>query len=174
MISITWLKSEEHHSHRSLIPQEKSLENQRSNLKFHITKTQLALRARTQVPGQTLLVCNGTRLHNTQDVLGSIPKGNKPFPLKVLEQGKTLTDDEEEEETPSRYRTRAMLDILEAERYLNLEHFRECLKFLRLPLQLARFEGWVVRGVRARSARISSLSLTLTRTSLWVLLEHHL
>ena len=127
------------------------------------------MNARTQVPGQTLLVCNGTRLHNTQDVLGSIPKGNKPFPLKVLEQGKTLTtdkDDEEEEETPSRYRTRAMLDILEAERYLNLEHFRECLKFLRLPLQLARFEGWVVRGVRARSARISSLSLTLTRTSL--------
>ena len=169
MISITSLKLEEYQSHLSLIPQEKSLENQRSNLKFHITKTQLALRARTQVPGQTLLVCNGTRLHNTQDVLGSIPKGNKPFPLKVLGQGKTLTidkDDEEEEETPSRYRTRAMLDILEAERYLNLEHFRECLKYLRLPLQLARFEGWVVRGVRARSARISSLSLTLTRTSL--------
>lgn len=99
-------------------------------------------------PGQTLLVCNGMRLRNTQDVLGSIPKGNKPFSLKVLGQDETLNDQDDDEdkddETQSRYRTRAMLDILEAENHLNLQHFRECLQCLKLPLQLARFEGWIV------------------------------
>ena len=100
------------------------------------------------IPGQTLLVCNGTRLHNTQDVLGSIPKGNKPFPLKVLGQGKTLTTDKDvEEETPSRYRTRAMLDILEAERHLNLEHFRECLKYV-----------WGFKDIKTRTHGLFKLS----------------
>jgi len=100
------------------------------------------------MPGQTLLVCNGTRLHNTKDVVSSIPKGNKPFPLKLLERGQTLDndcveDDNGDEDSQSRYRTRAMLDIVEAEGHLHLKQFKECLQYLELPIQLARFEGWV-------------------------------
>ena len=46
-VSIT---SEEYHSHRSLIPQERiTRKNQRSNTNSIMTKTELALRARTQV-----------------------------------------------------------------------------------------------------------------------------
>ena len=48
-VSITGLKLEEHHSHRSLIPQEKTLEKSTLEYKLDYHENLTALRARTQV-----------------------------------------------------------------------------------------------------------------------------